>query len=206
MLETLAAGLDRLPKRSQVAIFAACASALLHEADLWALLRGTTTAPLHRALRVAGEFALIGTHPDAPGLAALLEEVDEHLPHGESPDSVPATFAQDCWVCADSCIRIIVGDFAPGPCIEYALEPLLQSISTRLFGVADVGSGAHEDERLRAILAADELRGAIAFLAWASDSLRPAPPGSADELARLYARASVLAPPPEGPPPPPGTA
>ena len=73
LVGNLAADVARLPRRSQVAIYAACTSALLPEAELWARLRGTTTAPLHRALRAAGEFALAGASPGVPDLAALLE-------------------------------------------------------------------------------------------------------------------------------------
>ena len=97
-------------------------------------------------------------------------------------------------MCADICVRLMLGDYAPSLALWYALEPLLQSATLRLFGASDVGSGEHEEEQRRAILATDEVRDATAFFAWATDSLLSSPPRSPEELGRLQSRARAIAP------------
>jgi hypothetical protein len=110
---------------------------------------------------------------------------------------VSATAAQDCWICADVAIRVLVHDeYAAGPAIEYGLEPVLQRATEELFGVSQVGGGPTENEQTEAIISHPRVSGAVEFLEWATDFLNDRPSPKEDDLELVAQRATVLAPRP----------
>ena len=194
LLEALAARIGRLSRRAVVGLFWSCAMALQPEYQEWATVRNVRTDRILReALTAARQFAAHGREP--AGCRRLLDALEASAPAGESPDVVSATAAQDCWICADIAIRILVhDDYIAGPAIEYALEPTLQRASEELFGVSQVGSGPSENEQVEAILAHFPVSKAVDFLQWATDYLECRPSPSEDELDLLAGRAVVLTP------------
>ena len=195
LVKQIADGVNALSSRARVALYAACAHALLPEARKWAALRGTSVAPLEQALHGASAFAAHGIAPADDQLAALLRALEDGTPHGESPDAVPSTFAQDCWICADVAVRVLAEpSFDAGACIEYALEPVLQTACERLFGCSQVGGGPDEERQVRAILAHPIVAAATDFVRWAVALLAQRPSPSEDDLSALRSRVEALAP------------
>lgn len=177
-----------------MAVFFACAHALLPEYLAWAKAVGHSfESLLANALHIAEDYAVSGREPkDATQLFRALEEA---TPDGDSGDEASATFAQDCWICADVCIRILVESaYKAGVAIEYALEPTVNTASEELFGVSQVGSGEHEDQQSDQLLRHPSVVDAVAFVRWAVEYLGPRPSLSADDLNALRARARVLTP------------
>jgi hypothetical protein len=195
LIDELAGGIAGLTPRSVVALFSSCALALLPEFRRWAAHTGASEELLQRALAVADRFAVAGTAPARAGLAELLEDFAASTPPGESPDAVVSTFAQDCWICADACVRVLVEDsYTAGVAIEYALEPVVSTASQRLFGVSQVGSGDQEERQIRTILADPAVVAAAEYLRWAIATLAERPAPTAEELALVRARFHALAP------------
>lgn len=192
LLAELATPVRQLSKRSLVALFWSFASALEPEYRHWAAHSRIHNEPtLTDTLTVAHEFATSGIPPSAG--AELLSELEASTPAGESPDEVSATAAQDCWICADVSIRVIVDDeYDAGPAIEYALEPTLQRATEHIFGISQVGSGERENEQTEAILEDLHVSEAIDFVSWATDYLSTRPAPSPDDLERVGRRARVL--------------
>src|SRR5262249_46346750 len=139
-LAELASKIESLSKRSLVGLFWACSNALLPTFLTWAKHRGEHTESLLRAaLASAHEFAGRGAEPQAA--ADLLGSLEASTPAGDSPDGVSSTSAQDCWICADVCIRVLVDEgYKAGPAIEYALAPVLSTASEELYGVSQLGT------------------------------------------------------------------
>lgn len=194
ILEELAGRIRRLSKRSLVGLFWSCATALQPEYLDWAERQDARTEPILReALTVARQFATLGREP--VGRAELLHALEVSAPAGESADAMSATVAQDCWICADIAIRVLIHDnYDAGPAIEYALEPTLQRASEELFGVSQGGSGPDENEQVEALLAHPHVSEAVAFLQWATDYLEDRPSPSGDELDLVAERSTALAP------------
>lgn len=193
-LAQLSAGIENLSTRATAALFAACACGLRPGFLEWAALRRTgTEALLEQALRSALAFARGGvTDIDTRDLLRLLEEA---TPPGDAPDLVSSTVAQDCWICADTAIRVIVEPgFRAGPVIEYALEPILHATTERLFGVSQVGSGNAEETQLAAVLRDDQVSEAFAFCRWAIDILLRTPEPNDEVTHALCSRAAALLP------------
>src|SRR5207249_3188730 len=91
---------------------------------------------------------------DVSEAATLLAALERSTPPGDSPDAVSSTSAQDCWICADVCIRVLVDEtYDAGPAIEYALEPVVSAATQDLYGVSQLGSSEDEDARVQAVLA-----------------------------------------------------
>ena len=150
---------------------------------------------LEEALAAAYVFAVSGREPtDSLGLLRAIEVTTVQ----EAPiDDGSVIAVQDCWICADVCIRTLAdGEYSPGLAIEYALEPILQAASERLFGVSQVGDGPNEDRQLEVILAETSVSQAVDFIQWATNFLTERPSPSEDDLDLVGRRAVVLAPRP----------
>jgi hypothetical protein len=193
LLAELADVIDALPRPSVVAFFWACSSALLTEFTDWATRTSAGTEPiLSKALDAARSFAL-GAHTQAAN--QLLQDLERSTPPGESPDEFSTTFAQDCWICADVCIRIMVDpSYKAGPAVEHALEPVVTVVTEELFGVSQLGTQQPTRDSTDAIIAHPRVSTAIAFVQWAFEFLRARPAPRGDDLAQLHSRAAVLAP------------
>lgn len=186
--------IGRLSKRALVGLFWSCATALQPEYQEWAARSNAgTDRILSEALAAAHQFAAYDREP--AGQEELLHALEVSVPAGESPDALSATAAQDCWICADVAIRVLVHDsYNAGPAIEYALEPTLQRASEELFGVSQVGSGPSENELVDELLAHPPVSEAVGFLQWATDYLKSRPSPSELELDLVAQRATALAP------------
>jgi hypothetical protein len=189
--------IDRLSKRPLIALFWACSSALLREYRKWeACADAHSEFLLGEALAAAYQFVAFGQEPS--GKEELLNLLEASAPPGDlagKTDEAAETAAQDCWICADVCIRVLVHkDYNAGPAIEYALEPILQHATEYLFGVSQVGSGPHEFEQVEAILAQPAVSRAIDFIQWATDLLNDSSSLTEDSLELIRQRATVLQP------------
>lgn len=194
-VDEIAARIGRLPNRSLVALFWACSSALSGEYRNWSASVNSDAEPiLVETLAAAHQFAAIGQEP--AGKERLLDRLEAAVPPGDyrdKADKKTESAAQDCWICADVCIRVLVdADYDASPAIEYALEPVLHNATERLFGVTQVGSGPHEAAQVEAILMEPEVSRAIDFIQWAVDVLGDATSLSEDGLKSIAQRASVL--------------
>jgi hypothetical protein len=195
LLEQLANQLNTLSKRSQVAFYWACASALQPEFRAWAAHRGASETLLNQSLSIAADFASTGAAPERFALGRLLEALEASTPPGESPDEFPATNAQDCWICADVCIRVLVdGAYSPGSAIWYALEPVVTEASVRCFGVSQVGSGESEEAYMQVIQRQPVVVAALDYCRWAINFLGQKPSPDADDIALVRMRADALRP------------
>ena len=194
LLADLADGLNTLSSRSQVAFFWAASWALRPEFRRWAAHRGVPTETLlDQAVRVAEQFAVEGIR--AADVEVLLRALEEATPAGESPDTYSSTSAQDCWICADLCIRVMTDDgMASGYGVEFALEPVVSSATERAFGISQVGSGPQEDQQLQTVLRDPRVMSAIDFCRWAAEFLRERPAPTKEHLMLLRSRSTVLAP------------
>jgi hypothetical protein len=178
----LGQALRDLSRRAQVAVLLCASKVLMPEYLDWIVRSGTDDQSdlLREALEVVTRFA-VGTA--VPHREGLMDSVEEATP-GDSSDVSGFTAAQDCWICADSALRVSVGAFAVEDAAWYLLEPIFQSTSERLFGVSDVGSqtqAAAEVEALEDPALASAIHGieeAIALLMG-----RPSP--DVGDLARI---------------------
>lgn len=192
-LAELASRIESLSMRSLVGLFWACSQALITDFTLWAARSGAQTEPLlQTALTSAYEFAVYGIQPqDAGGLLASLEVA---MPAGDSPDEVSATSAQDCWICADVGIRVLVDEsYNAAPAIEYALEPVLTATSEELYGVSQIGTSDEEEVQIRRLLRHSKVAAAFEFVRWATDFLQDRPVPASEDLALVSTRAAILA-------------
>lgn len=190
LLADLAERIDALPRPSIADLFVACAAALMPGFRQWATQRGEETEPLlARALATSRSFALTGE---------AIEDVQTLLASMEAAppaDEVSSTLAQDCWICADISVRVIADpQFAAGPGIEYALEPIVQRATAKLHGVSQLGSGPEEDSQMEAVLRRSDVTAALSFCSWAVDFLGDRPKLTKDDFAELTGRAIVLMP------------
>lgn len=92
----------------------------------------------------------------------------------EPSDRAWFTAAQNCWICADSALRVALREFDAADASWYLLEPVSQSVSESLFGLSDVGSLAQDKDEAVA-LADPGLVDAIAALNEAIDVLEAGP-------------------------------
>jgi hypothetical protein len=193
-LAELASKIDSLPKRSLVGLFWACSGALVPEFRAWAAHRGEHTEPLLAAAMAAAHgFAAHGSEP--PRAASMLAALEASAPAGDSPDGVSSTSAQDCWICADVGIRVLVDQgYDAGPAIEYALEPVVSAASEELYGVSQLGTSGEEEEQVRVLLQHRKVAAALEFCRWATDFLQDRPSPTEKDLALVSSRASALAP------------
>jgi len=195
LLSELGSTIRSLPRRSLVALFWACSTALLEEFLRWAAHYHQSTEQLLRdTLNAAYKYAVFGTDPlDA---TRLLRSLEESSPSGESPDDFSSTAAQDCWICADVSIRVIVDpSYDAGPAIEYALEPVVSATTEELFGVSQLGSGPELEETMSVVLEASRVVAAVTFLRWALVFLSDESGLSEENLALLRSHATALTPP-----------
>jgi len=152
-----------LGRQAQVAFLAAAARALMPRYLDW--LEATSPSGegkgvLLDVLEEAERFVLDASSKPS---SDLLERAQIGAPD-EPSDAVWFTSAQDCWICADSALRVALDQYRAPDAMWFVLEPLFQATSERLFGVSDVGSDrqhvdearALEDARMSAGLAAVE--------------------------------------------------
>jgi hypothetical protein len=188
-LAGLVVKIESLHKRALVALFWACSGALLPEFRAWASYRGDQRERLlELAISAAREFAAHGTEPlEAADLLAALE--------ASTPAGVSSTSAQDCWICADVGIRVLVDQgYDAAPAIEYALEPVVSAATEELYGVSQLGTSDDEEEQVRALMEHHKVMAALEFCRWATGFLRARLSPTEDDLQKLSSRASVLAP------------
>lgn len=194
-LDDLADRIRKLSVRALVALFSACSTALLPEVEAWARHQGEQIDPsLLRGLAAARQLAASGAEPRDPG--QLLEALENSTPfaqacvHGFNPGN-----AQDCWICADVCMRVLVDPgYDAGPAVHYALEPVMQAVTEELFGVSQVGGGDQEEAQVRAVVGHPRVSGALEFCLWASDFLYQRPSPTEDDLAAVERAAAALTP------------
>lgn len=193
-LNDLADRIRRLLERALVGLFWACSTALLPEARAWAEHWGEQVDPaLQRGLAAAYQLAASGALPDDP--AQLLHALENSGPPGQSPDYYSPASAQDCWTCADVCMRVLADPgYDAGPAIEYALDPVVSMATQELFGVSQVGGGDQEEAQIRAVMGHPRVAEAIRFCRWASDFLGERASPTADDLSRVERNAAVLTP------------
>jgi RHS repeat-associated protein len=194
ILDELASGINRLSKRSVVALYWGCAEALLPEFLRWAAHCGESTDLLLReALEAAYRFAAFGTEPVHAD--RLLWALEASTPPGDSPDEFSSTAAQDCWFCADICIRVLVdAHYKFGPVIEYALESIAHKATEELFGVSQLGGGDAEEAEMLQVVDHPSVAAALDFLRWAINFLGDHPSPENEDLELLHSRSRVLAP------------
>lgn len=193
-LDDLADRIRKLSTRALVGLFWACATALLPEAEAWARHWGAQVDPaLQRGLAAAYQLAASGAQPHDP--AQLLDALEHAGPPGDSADYYSPANAQDCWTCADVCLRVLVDPgYDAGPAIEYALEPAVSTATQELFGVTQVGSGDQEEAQITAVMGHARVAEAIGFCRWATDFLGERPSPTGDELSLVGRTAAALAP------------
>lgn len=194
VLAELTGRIRPMAKRSVVSLFWSCASALLPEFEAWAAHRNVTTASiLNEALEAGYRYAVLEVEPVEA--RSLLQALERSTPAGDSPDHVSSTAAQDCWICADVAIRVLVdANYDAAPAIEYALEPVLVYATQELFGVSQVGSGEREAAQIREILGHPAVGLGIEFCRWATEFLSHRPSPTVEDLALLRSRAVALVP------------
>ncbi len=191
LLDDLAAGLERLSRSALSAFFLACGGALLVEYQRWSAHRGESHEDVLRSSRRAVErFLSEGAMTDDG--AETLSLLEELAPPGESPDEVSSTYAQDCWICFDTALRVLLDpSFNAGPSIEYALQPVTESVSQVLHGVSQVGSGPEEKTEIGAVIADPRFTEAIEFCRWAIAFLGERPEPSTASIDTLKQRAEL---------------
>jgi hypothetical protein len=193
-LDDLAGRIRKLSTRAVAGLFWACATALLPEAEAWAGHRGEQLDPaLAQGLAAAYQLAAAGVAPAEPG--QLLAGLEASTPPAGAADYHPPANAQDCWICADVCMRVQADPgYDAGPAIEYALEPVIRTSTEELFGVSQAGSGEQEEAQVRAIMGHPRAAAAIAFCQWAADFLHQRPSPTREDLAAVASAAAALTP------------
>lgn len=194
-IEDMTTRIDRMPKRSIAALYWACSSALVPLYRKWAADTGAQTEPILGAALTAGyQFVTSGREP--ADKRELLQALEVSAPPGDllyKADKSLETAAQDCWICGDIGIRVLVDDgYSAGGAIEYSLEPVLQRATERLFGVLQVGSGPDEYRQIEAVMSEPDVSAATDFLRWAVNFLENRPAPSAEDLELIGQRARVL--------------
>lgn len=194
-IEDMTTRIDRMPKRSIAALYWACSSALVPLYRKWAADTGAQTEPILGAVLTAGyQFVTSGREP--ADKRELLQVLEVSAPPGDllyKADKSLETAAQDCWICGDIGIRVLVDDgYSAGGAIEYSLEPVLQRATERLFGVLQVGSGPDEYRQIEAVMSEPDVSAATDFLRWAVNFLGNRPAPSAEDLELIGQRARVL--------------
>lgn len=193
VLGRLGNDINRLSLRSRVGLFWACASGLMPAYKAWtAAHEGEPGALIDEALAMAETFAVLGVEP--VGAASLLRKLEAATPAGDSPGSRSSMAAQDAWICADIGIRLLVEPYNAGPAIEFALEPIVAAATEQLFGVSQIGSGAHEKSQDAQLLRHDLVARAINAIRWSIDFLRDRPAPSIRDLESVRDRTTVLVP------------
>jgi len=192
VLADLAVRIRGMSIRGQAALFWACSEALVDAFLEWADRTGSDTAQVLRSGQLA-TYGFVTLGVESTDAIELLSEFEEKAPFGESIDMIPSTTAQDCWICADVGIRVWVSEsYDPGPAIEFALEPILGTVTEELFGFTQVGSGPSEEMQIEAVLQDERIVRVLDFMNWATNRLGVEPDDEA--LAELRERGRVLLP------------
>lgn len=168
----LASRVGTLDSDSQVALLACAAEALIPRYLDWCADAGVSRQD--ELLRGAVEHArgvALGTVKQPS--RSLLMSVEAGIP-SEPSDRAWFTAAQDCWMCADSALRVALHEYDASDASWYLLEPVFQSVSESLFGLTDVGSLTQNDREAEA-LADPRLAQAIAAINEAIDVLQVGP-------------------------------
>lgn len=97
--------------------------------------------------------------------SSVLAELESRMPNGVAIDAVSSIGAQSCWISYDVALRSIVDPaFASELCIEYVLDPVLASVSERLFGFSQVGSGSDEALQVLAVVSDGRTQNAVRWI------------------------------------------
>lgn len=193
----MATKIDCLSKRSIAALYWACSSALMPAYQKWVADTGAQTEPiLYVALTAGYQFAVSGREPADKN--DLLQALEDSAPPGDllyKAGRTLETAAQDCWICGDIGIRVVVdSDYSAGRAIEYSLEPILQCATERLFGVLQVGSGPDESRQIEAVMSEPDVSEATDFVQWAVNFLDGRLAPAANDVELIGQRATVLRP------------
>ena len=194
-LEDITPRIDRMSKRSIAALYWACSSALVPAYWKWAADTGGQMEPILDAALTAGyQFVISGREP--ADKRELLRALEPSAPPGDllykAAKSLEAA-AQDCWICGDIGIRVLVDDgYSAGGAIEYSLEPVLQRATERLFGVLQVDSGPDECRQIEAVMSEPDVSAATDFIRWAVNFLETRPAPVAEDMELIVQRARIL--------------
>ena len=181
VLDELGVDIGSLGTPACVVLYRACGRALRPLYDEWTRATGQpdASASLDGVDALCEEFLLSGVA--ASGAANLLAELEQTIPPGDAIGDVSSTGAQACWIAYDTSLRVFVDTtFRAEMCVEYVLQPLLASVSERLFGFSQVGSGPEEETQLEELMAEDRMLEAVLWIRSAcliarSDDLQPLP-------------------------------
>ena len=198
ILGDLSRGVGALSDRATSALFAAAAAALQPAFVEWASLddkggKHNVRIPLlEQAIEIGFELARSGaTEAD---LVDILQRLEWITP-GRVRSAASSTAAQDCLICADVALRVHVEpDFARGPVIEYALEPILLSATERVATVPTPDDGSDPPARADALLEDSRVLAAVEFMWFAIMRLRSKPDPAAATIDEIRKRAKVLMP------------
>lgn len=189
VLDDLGAEIAALETSGRVVLYRACGRALRPLYEQWARVTGQPDASssLDRVDALCEESLLLGY--SAPGAASLLSELEVAMPPGDAIGDVSSTGAQACWIAYDTSLRVLVESaFRADLCVEYMLQPLLASVSERLFGFSQVGSGPHEEVQLEELVAEPRTQEAVRWIQSACLIAR------SDDLLPLHGRHHPLLP------------
>jgi hypothetical protein len=172
VIDGLASRIGALNLLAQVALLACAAEVLMPRYLDWCTTSEIALQDelLRRAIENAKAFATGGSGTPSKSLLKTLEAATP----SEPSDRPWFTAAQDCWICADSAIRVAVKEMDAPDASWYLLESMFQEVSESLFGMSDVGSQDQEDGEAAA-LAHPRLADAIAALARTIDVLEKDP-------------------------------
>jgi hypothetical protein len=137
-------------------------------------------------------FVIGGDPTDNDSLQSSLLAI---TPHGDDFDSPGSTFAQDVTICIDAAVQcsIIVGECNTN-CLGYALEPLMNALTQRRYGVLQLGSGPEEEEWQYGVVNEPEMARALRFCISAVNTLKRINIVSPELFDHLITEASVLRP------------
>ncbi|WP_460708002.1 hypothetical protein [Myceligenerans halotolerans] len=142
VVDRLAQDVRALPKRGQVALFLTAAAVLADSRRDWLQTqhRVSEDAVFEDALAKAADFASGRLDSVPPRVISAIETAVM----SELSEDGASTTVQDCWICLDTALRGPTEGYDMASATWYMFEPLFRSVSTRIFGVADVGSEAEE--------------------------------------------------------------
>lgn len=194
VFEDLAGEVGELSARAISVLFAASAEALSPEFHRWAEhWHRNGERLLELSIELAFEIGRTGR--TATNLTEVLRSIESETPPGDSADSTSSTFAQDCWICADVALRVHAEPaFGAGPAIYYAIEPIIQAASERLFGVSSLGAGAEGAAQETILLADVRVARALEFVRSTARMLRDEPQPDTTMIEEIRGGAGVLLP------------
>jgi hypothetical protein len=158
-IEILAGRIDSLARDLQIVFFACAAEALVPRYLDWCADAGVEMRDGLLLNALDESRRIVGGYRSANG-RSLLEQLAAAAP-AEPTDAAWFTAAQDCWICADTSLRISVEGYKAADATWFVLEPLFQKVSEDLFGFSQA-STEMQDESEELVLQNARLVAAIA--------------------------------------------